>query len=217
VAFVGSLASVNPDSLHRSCAFIFLGATGAGYIESLCLSSIALVWDPSDFGLVANAMGCIRTAAGAIATSLYSSILASEYRKYMPRYVTPAVTEVGLPPGSLPSLFEALQTGNFSLVPNITPQVVEAAVASNKRAYARNFEMVFEITLIFGGIMIIASFFVPNVDHYLTDDVPRRLQDRNQGRDEEASESPQEQANVGPPRVSGQADEKQGQITTFSE
>ncbi|KEF56729.1 uncharacterized protein A1O9_06919 [Exophiala aquamarina CBS 119918] len=181
VGFIGAMASSTPESLHRSCAFIFLGTVGAGYVESLSLSSIALVWDASDFGLVASVMGCIRTAAGAIATSIYPNILTNEFKKYLPRYVSEATLNKGLPADSLPALLEALTTGNFSTVPGITQEIIEAATYANKRAWARSSETVFLVTLAFGGLMLIASLFAPDVEVYLTDFVPRALHGMSRG------------------------------------
>jgi len=173
------MASSTPESLNRSCAFIFLGTAGAGYVESLSLSSIALVWDAADFGLVASVMGCLRTAAGAIATALYPSILTNQLKKYLPAYVSEAALTKGLPQASLPELFAALTTGNFSTVPGITQEITEAAIYAQKRAWARSSETVFLVTLAFGGVMLIASLFAPDVAVYLTDFVPRALQGTN--------------------------------------
>ena len=192
------MASSTPESLHRSSAFIFLGTIGAGYVESLCLSSIALVWDASDFGLVASTMGCLRTAAGAIATAIYPNILSNEIEKYLPRYVLEAAEANGLSAEAVPALLKALSTGNFTAVPGVTPEIIEAAAYANKRAWARSCETVFLVTLAFGAVMFVAAFFAPDVEVYLTDFVPRALQGnkRDDGTESEMTATPQVVAEV---------------------
>jgi hypothetical protein len=105
VTFVASLASATEYSRARTVAFPLIATAAAGYVENLTLSSMALVWEAEDIGLVAGVMGSIRTALGAVAVSLYS-VLTNELTKFLPEYVAPAATGAGLPAKSLPALFE---------------------------------------------------------------------------------------------------------------
>jgi hypothetical protein len=177
VTFIGAVASVTPEAKARTMIFIVLGGMGAGYVESLCFTSVGLVWEPAALGLVCGVMGAIRTAAGSVAIAMYVSILATQLTKYIPRYVAPTVTAAGLPESSLPALFAGLSTGNFTAVPGITPLVIEAAVLANKHAYAKSFSIVFLCTIPWGAVMLIAAIFTPNMEPYLTDEVPRKLHD----------------------------------------
>ncbi|TKA40002.1 hypothetical protein B0A54_08790 [Friedmanniomyces endolithicus] len=177
VAFVASLASSTADTRVRTVVFLLIGAAGAGYVENLTLSAITLVWEPEDIGLVAGMMGCIRTAAGALATSMYSSILASELKKYLPQFVGPAATAAGLPVASLPALLAGVGAGSFDAVPGINADVLAAIGSPIKQAYAMSFRTVFLCTLPFGAILLLAAiFYCPNMEDYLTDEVARKLQ-----------------------------------------
>jgi hypothetical protein len=94
----------------------------------------------------------------------------------MPEYVSPAAVNAGLPESSLPALFAGITAGNFSAVPGINAQI-EAVVADQvKRAYIDSFHIVFYATIPFGVCLVIAAFFVPNMDKYLGGNVARRLQ-----------------------------------------
>jgi hypothetical protein len=138
---------------------------------------MALVWEPADIGLVAGVLGCIRTAAGALATSMYSSIYATEYAKYLPRYVTPAATDAGLPASSLPALFAGISSGTFDTVPGIDSGIIAAIDGPIKHANSMSFRTVFLCTIPFSVILIVAAvFYCPNVEDYLTDEVARKLQ-----------------------------------------
>jgi hypothetical protein len=176
VTFVAALASVDEYSRTRTVVFLIIGTAAAGYIENLTLSSMALVWEPEDIGLVAGVLGSIRTACSSVATSLYLSILSNQFAKHLPRYVTSAATEAGLPTSSLEDLFAGITAGSFSKVEGITPAIEEAVGHAVKRAYSMSFRTVFLCTLPFGAIILVAAIISPNVEDYLTDDVARRLQ-----------------------------------------
>ena len=176
VTFVGALASVTEYTRTRTVVFLLIGTASAGYIENLTLSSMALVWEPEDIGLVAGVMGSVRTASSSVATSLYISILSNQLIKYLPRYVVPAATGAGLPSSSLTALFAGITSGSFSKVEGITPAIEEAVGHAVKHAYSMSFRIVFLCTLPFGAIILVAAIVSPNVEDYLTDDVARRLQ-----------------------------------------
>jgi len=194
MTFVAAVSSSTEYSRGRTTAFILLGTMGAGYVENLTLSTMALVWEPDDIGLVAGVLGAIRkslhadimpslwlivagTAAGALATSMYSSILATELTKFLPKYVGPAALHAGLPSSSLTALYAGVTQGSFDGVPGINKGILDAIGPEVKQAYAMSFRTVFLCTVPFGVILILAAiFFCPNVEDYLTDEVARKLQ-----------------------------------------
>lgn len=126
-------------------------------------------------GLVTGVMGAIRTGLSAIATSMYSSILATESAKYIPQKVIPAATAAGLPESSLTSLLSSITLGDFSRVPGISPEIIAATGAAVQDAYAVSFRTVYLCTLPFGALLIIAGILSPNVEQYLTDEVARKM------------------------------------------
>jgi Na+-transporting NADH:ubiquinone oxidoreductase subunit NqrE len=175
VTFVASLASTTEYARTRTVVFLLVGAAAAGYVENLTLSTMALVWEAEDIGLVAGVLGSIRTALGAVAVSLYSSVLSNEVTMYLPEYVAPAATGAGLPAKSLPALFEGISSGIFTNVPGINPKILGAVGHAVKHAYAMSFQTVFLCTLPFGFLILVAAVISPNVEDYLTDDVARKL------------------------------------------
>lgn len=128
---------------------------------------------------LAGAMGSVRTACSSIATALYSSILANQLTKFLPRFVTPAATEAGLPLESLPQLFAGITAGNFSAVPGFNPAIGEAVGHAVKHAYSMSFKTVFLCTLPFGAIILVAAMVSPNIEQYNTNDVARKLQGKS--------------------------------------
>lgn len=176
VTFVAALATTTEYSRNRTVVFLLIGAAAAGYVENLTLSSMALVWEPEDIGLVAGAMGSVRTACSSIATSMYLSILSNQLTKYLPRLVIPAATDAGLPASSLTQLFAGITAGSLSNVPGMNAEIEEIVGHAVKHAYAMSFRTVFLCTLPFGAIILIAALISPNVEDYMTDEVARKLQ-----------------------------------------
>jgi hypothetical protein len=175
VAFVAAVSASNAGTEKQTTALLLIGTIGAGYIENLTLSSTAYLWDPADIGLVTGVLGAIRTGISAIATSLYSSILNTESAKYIPEYVTPAALEAGLPESSLTALFAGIPLGDFSAVPDITPEIIGAVSDAVKHAYSLSFRTVYLCTLPFGALLLVAAVLSPNVEKYLTNEVARKL------------------------------------------
>jgi len=124
-------------------------------------------------------MGSIRTACSSVATSIYSSILANQYAKLLPKYVTPAATEAGLPLESLPQLYAGISSGNYSDVSGYNTAVGEAVGHAVKQAYSMSFRTVFLCTIPFGAIILVAALISPNVEQYNTNDVARKLQGKS--------------------------------------
>lgn len=182
-AFVAAVAASNESTKNQTTALLLIGTIAAGYIENLTLSSTAYLWDPADMGLVTGVMGAIRTGLSAIATSMYSSILATESAKYIPQKVAPAALAAGLPSSSIPRLLSGITLGNFEGIPGISPEIIAATGAAVKDAYATSFRTVYLCTLPFGALLILAAIFSPNVEQYLTDEVARKMHGRNEKSD----------------------------------
>jgi hypothetical protein len=178
-AFVAAIAASNASTRNQTTALLFVSTIAAGYIENLTLSSTAYLWDPADMGLVTGVMGAIRTGISAIASSMYSSILATESARYIPQKVIPAALTAGLPPSSLPGLLQSITLGDFSTVPGISAEIIAATSAAVKEAYASSFRTVYLCTLPFGVLLVIAAIFSPNVEQFLTDEVARKMHGRS--------------------------------------
>ncbi|KAF2848545.1 hypothetical protein T440DRAFT_536356 [Plenodomus tracheiphilus IPT5] len=128
-----------------------------GCIENLTLSTTAYLWDPADMGLVTGVMGAIRAGLSVIATSMYSSVLATESAKYIPRKLGPVAIATGLPESALPALFQGI-----ALIVAATGVVV-------KDAYVASFRTMYLCTRPFGVL------FRPYVERYPTDEVARKM------------------------------------------
>ncbi|OQU94367.1 hypothetical protein CLAIMM_00728 [Cladophialophora immunda] len=174
--FFASLASISPQRHASTIALGVLACFNVGFIDNIGFAGVSLLFEPQDIGLACGVLGSIRTIGGAVAQALYSSIMSTKVASYLPAYVGPAVLEAGLPESSLVPLLQGLATGNLTGVPGLTPEIIATATEEAKRAYANSFRIVFYSTIPFGVILTCFSFFVPNMDKYLHQNVARKLQ-----------------------------------------
>ncbi|KAK7421279.1 hypothetical protein QQZ08_009995 [Neonectria magnoliae] len=176
-SFVTAMSSLDKDRWAATIAFGTIACTAVGYIENVAVPGVTLLWGPQDIGLATGVLGSIRALGGAVAQSLYVSVLNTELAKKIPEYVAPAAAEAGLPSSSLEALFTGITAGDFSAVPGVTDKVATAVGAALVRAYTNSFHIVFYATIPFSCILLCAACLVPNVEKYLTRNVAKRLQD----------------------------------------
>ncbi|KAG5664674.1 hypothetical protein KAF25_008408 [Fusarium avenaceum] len=178
LTFVTAMCSLSPGRWANTIAFGLVACFGVGYIENAAFTGVTLLWAPQDIGLASGILGSIRALGGAIAQALYVSVLNNELAKTIPEYVTAAAVGSGLPAKSLPSLFEAVTSGDYSTVPGINKDIIASASDAVVNAYTDSLHFVFYATIPFSCIMLIAACFVPEVKKFLTYNVARRLQDK---------------------------------------
>jgi hypothetical protein len=182
LAFVTSLSTVSVDGHAAFIAFGVLGCVSIGFIDNITFPGVTLVIEPQDIGLATGVLGSIRAAGGAIAQALYVAVLNNKVAFYTPKYVAPAVLAAGLPESSLQPLYAGITAGNFSAVPDITPQITEIVSEQVTRAFISSFKIVFYVTIPFSVVLIIAACFVPNMEKFLSNNVAKRLQNMKVGR-----------------------------------
>ena len=147
-----------------------------GWVDNISFAGVTLLWEAQDIGLATGVLGSIRAMGGAVAQTVYVSILTNKVTEYLPEKVVPAATNAGLPAGSLTALFAGITAGDFSTVPGITPEIIAAVGGAVQQAYIEAFKMVFYATIPFGVTLIIFSYLSPNFEKYLSMNVAKRLQ-----------------------------------------
>jgi len=181
-AFVASLASTTQHTQNRSIALSIVGTFFAGFVEVIPIISIPFTLAPEDIGLGIGVMGALRGSAGAIATAVYVSILTNRNTSLSAKLIPKAVLGAGLPASSLPDLFAALalqSTEALAKVPGYNAAVGAALGLAQMNAFSGAIKTVFLASISFGCCGIIATLFVKNIDHLLTNEVARKMHGRN--------------------------------------
>lgn len=180
-----------------------LGGLAVGALELIHMIMIGLCAEPSDLGLASGVTAAARQVGGSIAgalilfigesrsipgsltdsmvqpASIYVTILQNRIAIELPKHVITAATDSGLPESGYEQLLAAVSNGTaaaMAAVPGINAQVEAAVASATTQAWASSFRMVYLISIIFGGIAFIASFFTKSVDQYMTGQIARKLQ-----------------------------------------
>jgi hypothetical protein len=95
-----------------------------------------------DIGVAVGLNGTARTVGGAIATSMYSTILTNKVQDVLPGNVAKAVLPLEFPLTSLKPLILALLGGSpeaIAQVPGVTLPILGAATQAVKLSYSQGF------------------------------------------------------------------------------
>lgn len=171
-ALLASMASCTPDTKNQAAALMALAGFFIGWNESVCLANAGIeVDDQQEIGTAVGMAGSIRSGISTICSAVYVAVLSNRTAETIPQVVPPAVIEAGLPVSSVPAFLDGYATGNFTGVEGLTDTIVAVGAAAYKEASAQAYSTVFLVSLAFSGIAIILSFWSPNVDDKMTDDV----------------------------------------------
>jgi len=177
-AFLGGMAAVNANNRSLAISFTILAGFFVGALELITIIVSGLICQPGDIGLASGLMGSLKQVSGSIAASIYVSILSNRLGKTIPANVTPAVLSAGLPASDLVPLYRALAEGTTSAleaVPGMNADVLAAVGNAMKVANTQAFQTVYLVSIVFGGLAIIAALFSQSVDHLMTDYVARKI------------------------------------------
>jgi hypothetical protein len=164
-ALVASVA-VNPLDMGLTVGLIVPGLLCVGISDGLAIAmSTMVIRDQDEIGTAGGISGAIRSLGGTIASTVYSVILANRLAETVPPLATAAATGSGLPASSVPALITALSgTGNTTMVPGITPQILASAGRAYQVANSEAYKTVFLSTLAFSGLSMIMLWWVPKLD-----------------------------------------------------
>ncbi len=80
----------------------------------------------------------------------------------------------GLPQSSVASLLAALALGTkdaFATVQGLTPDILSVGQHAYKEGSRQAYQTVFFVSIAFSGLAVIMSFWAPNVDNLMTDQI----------------------------------------------
>ncbi|KAH8902476.1 MFS general substrate transporter [Coniochaeta sp. PMI_546] len=160
VLFGALLALGNPDRFGMMTAFVFLGQVGFGWAQYLSIAYVQFGTDQVELGIAGGLAGVARFAGGAIAISVYTTVLTNSQSKSAAELIPAAATAAGLSPDAVPALLAAMPLGADALakVPGITSEIIAAAYAAFKQTYVVGLRTTALTSLAFGIVGIIACF-----------------------------------------------------------
>jgi hypothetical protein len=158
--------SANPLDLDLTMGLITTGSLTIGAGEAVAATTTTFVLrTQEELGTAGGLSGAIRSFVSAVATAIYSTVLANRLATTVPQYVVPAAQD--LPSSSIPALIAGLSgTGPLTqaAVPGLTSSVTASASQAFKVANAEAYKTVFYTSFAFGGAGMILAWLILDND-----------------------------------------------------
>lgn len=127
--FGGLLAYITPERESLGIAFAFLTAMFYGYAQYLSIAYIQFGADQVELGIAGGLAGVARYAGGAVAVTMFESILVTVQEPYAIKHVIAAAEAAGASPKVAEAVLAALPLGTAALekVQGLTTAIATAA------------------------------------------------------------------------------------------
>ncbi|KAK2747915.1 hypothetical protein FQN57_001506 [Myotisia sp. PD_48] len=176
---LASVASCGTEDFTRAAVLISLGCFLIGWNEAVCLVNSGIeVADQQELGTALGLAGSIRSAISTIASTVYVLVLKNRLAVTIPEKVPAALIEAGLPASSVGAFMGGFATGSFEGISGLTPTITSVGLRAYKDANAAAYSTVFLTSLAFSGIAICLSFWNPNVEEKMTNEVAATLNNK---------------------------------------
>lgn len=173
VIFGALLALAKPGNRGMMMAFVFLCQTGFGWAQYLSIAFIQFGTDQVELGIAGGLAGVARFAGGAVAISVYTTILTNVVNSNAGRLVIPAVVGAGGDQATAVSILQALPLGAEALaaIPEATTAMITAAGGALQQAYVIGLRTTALSSLSFGICGIIACLCCEDIDHKMNNKI----------------------------------------------
>ncbi|KAJ6128223.1 hypothetical protein N7471_009440 [Penicillium samsonianum] len=170
VVFGSLLGIVTPTNKGTMIAFVFLSQAGFGWAIYLSIAITQMGVEHKNLGVSGGISGCIRFAAGAVASSIYQTVYGNTLAKYTAIYVPSAAISAGLPESKVADLMAVVSQGATAMK-SYSPVVVAAAEAALSQAYCKAIFVVAMVSMAFGILGLAACLFCKDVDSKMTNKI----------------------------------------------
>jgi hypothetical protein len=138
MTFFGAMfAYVTPQSESLGIAFAFLSSMGYGYSQYLSIAYIQFGAEQTELGIAGGLAGVARYAGGAVAVTLFSTILSTVQTSWANTHVVAAAEAAGASVDTANAVLAALPLGASALekIQGLTTAISEAAGAAFVQSY----------------------------------------------------------------------------------
>jgi len=173
-AGVGALAAVNETNPNLGIGMSFLGGLGVGGIIVPAAVILTIVSPDEVIATVTAITLSIRLIGGSIGYAVYFNVFQNKLLDVLPTNVGLAVVKAGLPITEVPAFIEALVAKNLTAVAEtkgITPTILLAANSAVNDSYVEAFQLIYLVSIAFGGAAILSSVFLGDIRKYMVDRV----------------------------------------------
>lgn len=166
-SLIGSLASIGINDRAQAIATIVVLAASITPPQLLSFAMISIgIENQVDIGVANGLASTFRLMGGAVATAIYSAILANKFANNLPKQMASVISSNDISQADARDLLAAaaLNTAEaYESVPNISPTIVEASQRAVKLAYVEGFKLVYLVAIAFGVLACTAAFFTKTI------------------------------------------------------
>ncbi|KAF2105309.1 hypothetical protein BDV96DRAFT_608333 [Lophiotrema nucula] len=166
MTFFGAMcAYITPEREGMGIAFAFLSSMGYGHAQYLSIVYIQFGADQTKLGISGSLAGVARYAGGAVAVTLFLTILSTVQSSWATTHIIATAEAAGASPATASAVLAALPLGAAALeqVQGLTTAIAQAAGAAFVTSYVEGVKKVAFASLGFGGLAIIACFFLEDI------------------------------------------------------
>ncbi|KEF55373.1 uncharacterized protein A1O9_08123 [Exophiala aquamarina CBS 119918] len=149
--FLGLNATANQHTPARAIIFVGLASAMVGATNCISILIVQLGARDQDIGLATGLVNSTRGIGGAVGVAIYSSLLANRVTSTWAPKIGKALLGAGLPASSLTEFLTGLPVGDVLNVPGATPSIIEAGLEAQKNVYVDAFQLIYCVTVAFGG------------------------------------------------------------------
>lgn len=137
--FGGLLAYANPERQNAAIAFAFLTGAGFAYAEYLVAAFIQFGAEQVELGIAGGLAGVARNSGGAVAATVFETILVTVQTRYARQHVAPAAEAAGASPEVAQAVAAALPLGTVALekIQGLTTDIATAALDAFTESYVQ--------------------------------------------------------------------------------
>ncbi|KAF2671972.1 MFS general substrate transporter [Microthyrium microscopicum] len=152
--FGALLALATPNNRAMIMVFVFICEGAYGWAQTLSIAWIQFGVPQTELGISGALAGVARWTGGAIASSMYLTILANTQGKKAAQLVPAAAMKAGASSSTAQALLKALPLGATAIakVANTTPAMVQAAGAAFVQSYVVGLRTICLVSIAFGVI-----------------------------------------------------------------
>jgi hypothetical protein len=170
-------------------AFVLIATTFIGWNEALVFPICTIaIRDQEEIGTAAGIAGSARSAISTVASTVYSVVLTARVTETLSTQVPAKVVEAGLPATSVADYMAAIAAGGsqrmLDAVQGLSPEILATGADAYRFAYMDAYKTVFLTSLAFGGLGIICSLFIPDIDSLMGNKVAVTLTGREKERED---------------------------------
>jgi len=171
----GLMVLMKRDNIWLSYILLIISGLGVGGIVVPASIITAIICPDELIATVTALTISIRVLGGAIGYAIYYNVFLEHFKTNSQEQLVPVLVAAGIKDQTaIVGIINLTGAGLINVIrtlPGMTEELWEIIVAKGQQAYADSYPFVYYVSIAFGCAATIASLFLTNIDHYMTDHI----------------------------------------------